>query len=63
MAPTRAQSAPAAATRTRPKDRRQQIAMAAALAFSERGYHQVSLSDVADAVGISAPALSMRSTS
>lgn len=31
--------------------------MAAALAFSERGYHQVSLSDVADAVGISAPAL------
>ncbi|MBB6390620.1 TetR/AcrR family transcriptional regulator [Microbacterium thalassium] len=57
MAPTIAKSAPAAPPRTRPKDRRQHIAMAAALAFSERGYHQVSLSDVADAVGISAPAL------
>ncbi|MFF2370916.1 TetR/AcrR family transcriptional regulator [Agromyces sp. NPDC058110] len=50
--------APAAApARTRPKDRRQQIAMAAAEAFSERGYHQVSMGDVAAAVGISAPAL------
>ncbi|MFF2493620.1 TetR/AcrR family transcriptional regulator [Agromyces sp. NPDC058064] len=43
--------------RTRPKDRRQKIAMAAAEAFSERGYHQVSMGDVAAAVGISAPAL------
>ncbi len=47
----------AAAPRRRPKDRRQQIAMAAAVAFSERGYHQVSMGDVAAAVGISAPAL------
>ncbi|MFF2389415.1 TetR/AcrR family transcriptional regulator [Agromyces sp. NPDC058104] len=43
--------------RTRPKDRRQKIAMAAAEAFSERGYHQVSMGEVAAAVGISAPAL------
>ncbi|WP_394553056.1 TetR/AcrR family transcriptional regulator [Agromyces sp. MMS24-JH15] len=43
--------------RTRPKDRRERIAMAAAIAFSERGYHQVSLSEVAAEVGISAPAL------
>ncbi|MWC00210.1 TetR/AcrR family transcriptional regulator [Agromyces seonyuensis] len=50
-------TAAAPVRRARPKDRRQQIAMAAALAFSERGYHQVSLSEVAAAVGISASAL------
>ncbi|WP_127792454.1 TetR/AcrR family transcriptional regulator [Agromyces sp. LHK192] len=51
------QAVPAAERRIRPKDRRQRIAMAAAEAFSERGYHQVGMGDVAAAVGISAPAL------
>lgn len=46
-----------ASVRRRPRDRRQQIEAAAALAFAERGYHQVSMHDVAAAVGISAPAL------
>lgn len=55
-------SAPAGAVdapprRRRPKDRRQQIAMAAAVAFSARGYHQVSMGDVAAEVGITAAAL------
>ena len=45
------------ARRSRPRDRKQRIAAAAAVAFAERGYHQVSMSDVAAAVGISAPAL------
>lgn len=43
--------------RRRPRERKQQIETAAALAFAESGYHQVSMSDVAQAVGISAPAL------
>ncbi|WP_395244864.1 TetR/AcrR family transcriptional regulator [Agromyces sp. MMS24-K17] len=46
-----------ASVRRRPRDRRQQIEAAAALAFAERGYHQVSMQEVAAAVGISAPAL------
>ncbi|MCX6502591.1 MAG: TetR/AcrR family transcriptional regulator [Microbacterium sp.] len=45
------------AERARPRDRKRRIEDAAALAFAERGYHQVSMSDVAAAVGISAPAL------
>ncbi|GAA2977343.1 AcrR family transcriptional regulator [Microbacterium terrae] len=43
--------------RRRPRERKRQIETAAALAFAERGYHQVSMNDVAHAVGISAPAL------
>ncbi|WP_424462831.1 TetR/AcrR family transcriptional regulator [Pseudoclavibacter helvolus] len=41
----------------RPKDRKQRIESAATQAFALRGYHQVSMSDVAASVGISAPAL------
>lgn len=43
--------------RRRPRERKRQIETAAALAFAEHGYHQVSMQDVAQAVGISAPAL------
>ncbi len=46
-----------AQVRRRPRDRRQAIGAAAALAFAERGYHRVSMQDVADAVGITAAAL------
>lgn len=46
-----------APVRRRPRDRKRQIETAAALAFAEHGYHQVSMNDVALAVGISAPAL------
>ncbi|BCF81277.1 TetR family transcriptional regulator [Rhodococcus qingshengii] len=41
----------------RPKDRKAQIAAAAAIAFSERGYPAVSVDDIASAVGISGSAL------
>lgn len=41
----------------RPRDRRDQVEAAAARAFAAHGYHGVSMQDVADAVGISAPAL------
>ena len=43
--------------RRRPRDRRQTIEAAAAVAFAERGYHRVAMQDVADAVGITAAAL------
>ena len=43
--------------RVRPRDRKQRIEHAAATAFSRRGYHAVSMQDIADSVGISAPAL------
>ncbi|ETA05238.1 MULTISPECIES: TetR/AcrR family transcriptional regulator [Gordonia] len=43
--------------RRRPTDRRRLIIDAAAKAFSDGGYHAVRLDDIADAVGISAPAL------
>lgn len=43
--------------RARPRDRKARIAEAAAAAFAARGYHRVSMNDVAQAVGISAPAL------
>lgn len=43
--------------RTRPKNRKAQIAAAAAEAFSERGYHSVGIDDIAAGVGISGPAL------
>ncbi|WP_460772815.1 TetR/AcrR family transcriptional regulator [Microbacterium sp. GXF7504] len=45
------------AERSRPRDRKRRIEEAAALAFAQHGYHQVGMSDVAAAVGISAPAL------
>lgn len=43
--------------RRRPKDRKDQIARAAAESFSALGYHAVSVETIATAVGISAPAL------
>lgn len=45
------------AVRRRPKDRKAQIAAVAAEAFSERGYHGVSIDEIAKTVGISGPAL------
>lgn len=44
-------------TRRRPKDRKAQIARASAEAFSELGYHGVSMETIASRVGISAAAL------
>lgn len=41
----------------RPKDRKAQIARAAAEAFSTHGYHTASMEEIATKVGISAPAL------
>ncbi|MGO4203425.1 TetR/AcrR family transcriptional regulator [Rhodococcus sp. TAF43] len=43
--------------RRRPKNRKAQIAAVAAEAFSERGYHSVSIDEIATTVGISGPAL------
>ncbi len=43
--------------RRRPKDRKRQILLAAARAFSERGYHPVGVDEIAAEVGISGPAL------
>lgn len=55
---TRAQAGTATpAPRRRPKNRKAQIATVAAEAFSERGYHGVSIDEIASAVGISGPAL------
>jgi AcrR family transcriptional regulator len=48
--------APAGA-RKRPKNRKTQLALAAAEMFCERGYHGVSLDEIATAVGISGPAI------
>jgi AcrR family transcriptional regulator len=48
---------PAPAVRKRPKDRKAQLALAAAELFCERGYHGVSLDEIATAVGISGPAI------
>ncbi|MGM7671672.1 TetR/AcrR family transcriptional regulator [Microbacterium sp. A93] len=45
------------ANRTRPRDRKRHIQDAAASAFARNGYHAVGMQDIADAVGISAPAL------
>ncbi len=47
----------------RPKDRKTQIARAAADAFSELGYHAVSMENIAARVGISAAALYRHSSS
>lgn len=46
-----------APVRRRPKNRKAQIATVAAEAFSERGYHGVSIDEIATTVGISGPAL------
>ncbi|SKV49988.1 Transcriptional regulator, TetR family [Mycobacteroides abscessus subsp. abscessus] len=54
-APRRPQ--PADAVKRRPKDRKVQIAKASSDAFSESGYHAVSMEEIAARVGISAPAL------
>jgi AcrR family transcriptional regulator len=54
---TTARLGPAADVRRRPKDRKSQIARAAAEAFSALGYHAVSMEAIAARVGISAPAL------
>ncbi|MCU7726385.1 TetR family transcriptional regulator [Actinoplanes sp. KI2] len=43
--------------RRRPKDRKDRIAQVAAELFGERGYHGVSLEEIAAVVGISAPAV------
>lgn len=50
-------SSPTVERRSRPKDRRDRIATAAAIAFSERGYHGVSVEDIAAEVGITKSAL------
>ncbi|MGW0042956.1 TetR/AcrR family transcriptional regulator [Rhodococcus sp. NPDC003348] len=55
---TRSRSVPEPATpRKRPKNRKAQIALVAAEAFSERGYHAVGVDDIAATLGISGPAL------
>lgn len=41
----------------RPRDRKQQIVGQAAEQFRKRGYHNVGMSDIADALGITGPAL------
>jgi AcrR family transcriptional regulator len=43
--------------RRRPKDRKEQIARASAEAFSELGYHGVSMDDIAGRVGVTAASL------
>ncbi|MEU5397856.1 TetR/AcrR family transcriptional regulator [Streptomyces sp. NPDC005963] len=48
---------PGRATARRPPDRKARIVAAAGELFCERGYHNVSVADVAASVGITAPAL------
>lgn len=50
-------TSPVEGRRTRPKDRRAQIAAAAAIAFAERGYHGVGVEDIAAEVGVTKSAL------
>jgi AcrR family transcriptional regulator len=52
-----ASAAPVTGVRRRPKDRKAQIARASAEAFSEQGYHAVSMETIAAKVGVSAAAL------
>lgn len=55
---TRSRSVPdPSAPRKRPKNRKAQIALVAAEAFSERGYHAVGVDDIAARLDISGPAL------
>jgi AcrR family transcriptional regulator len=44
-------------SRTRPRDRRGQLALIAADLFGRHGYHNVSVNDIAAAAGISGPAI------
>jgi AcrR family transcriptional regulator len=53
----RSRPVPIGGIRRRPKDRKSQIARAAAEAFSALGYHAVSMESIASRVGISATAL------
>ncbi|MEU8243339.1 TetR family transcriptional regulator [Actinoplanes missouriensis] len=57
MSVTAASGEPAPTVRKRPKDRKAQLALAAAELFCKRGYHGVSLDEIATAVGISGPAI------
>lgn len=57
MARTAGDDRDASGVRRRPKDRKAQIARASAEAFSELGYHGVSMETIASRVGISAAAL------
>ncbi|RMI31922.1 TetR/AcrR family transcriptional regulator [Nocardia stercoris] len=62
MSAGRTRGAPAVAppdstVRRRPKDRKAQIVRVAARAFSDRGYHQVGVDEIAAEIGISGPAL------
>ncbi|MEU4692250.1 TetR family transcriptional regulator [Actinoplanes sp. NPDC023714] len=57
MSIAEASGEPAPAVRKRPKDRKAQLALAAAEMFCEHGYHGVSLDEIATAVGISGPAI------
>src|SRR5690606_9708054 len=41
----------------RPKDRKEQLAAVAAKLFCERGFHEVGITDIAAAAGITGPAL------
>ena len=41
----------------RPRDRRQQILAAAAERFRASGYHNVGMTEIADAVGVAGPAM------
>ena len=50
-------------SRRRPKDRKAQIAVVSAEAFSDLGYHAVSMEDIARRVGVSAAALYRHSPS
>lgn len=49
--------APAPTGRVRPPDRRAHIVAAATISFSEHGFHGTKLAEIADAAGVSAPAL------
>ncbi|BBH63380.1 TetR family transcriptional regulator [Actinoplanes sp. OR16] len=57
MSIAEASGEPGSTVRKRPKDRKAQLALAAAELFCERGYHGVSLDEIATAVGISGPAI------
>lgn len=54
---SKAQGGSAARKRRRPRDRKAAILAAAAELFAERGYAAVNMGDIADAVGVTAPAI------
>ncbi|MGQ4598921.1 TetR family transcriptional regulator [Nocardia sp. R6R-6] len=57
MAPATTDSSRLGARRIRAEERRRQLAQEAARRFHRFGFHQVSLADVANAVGVTAPAV------